>query len=106
MIDSQASLDWLSKRAGLNLRYFLTSGSWVAGRYVLMGLLSLGISVAFARLGTAELYGQYQFVLAVVSFLSILSLPGLNTVTLIAVAKGIPRVLVDATRVCFRASWL
>jgi len=99
-------LHQLSQKVGLDLDYFLPSGLWVAMRYILLGIFSLGISIAFARLGTAELYGQYQFSLAVVSFLSVLALPGLNTVSLIAAAKGMPKVLLSATRVCFQASWL
>jgi O-antigen/teichoic acid export membrane protein len=106
MIDPSIILDRLGKKAGLNLQYFLASGLWVSVRYVLMGLLSLAISVAFARLGGKELYGQYQFILAIVAFLSILSIPGLNIVSLKAVAKGAPNVLIAATRVCFKAAWL
>lgn len=106
MIDTNLVLDRLGKKAGLNLRYFLSSGSWVAARYVLMGLLSLALSVAFARLGGKELYGQYQFVLAIVSFLAILTIPGLNIVALKAVAQDRPSVLVGATRISFRASFL
>jgi len=96
----------LSQKVGLDLDYFLPSGLWVGARYTILGILSLGISIAFARLGTAELYGQYQFSLALVSFLSVLTIPGLNTVALIAVAKGIPKVLLSATRICFQAGWL
>jgi len=103
---TKSPLRALGQKVGLDLEYFLPSGLWVAGRYILLGVLSLLISIAFARLGTAELYGQYQFALAVVSLLSVLTIPGLNTVTLIAVAKGLPKVLIGATRICFQAGWL
>lgn len=99
-------LDWAGEKLGLNVRYFVASGSWVAARYILLGLLSLALSVAFARLGGKELYGEYQFSLAVVGFLSFLSLPGLNTVGLRAVASGKLGVLVSATRASFRISFL
>jgi len=102
----KVELPTLSRKIGLNLEYFLSSGSWVAARYIFLGLLSLGISIAFARLSTAELYGKYHFTLAVINFLSLLSLPGLNTMALIAAAKGSPQTIIATTRIGFRMSWL
>lgn len=72
----------------LHAAYFLKNGSWVTLRYGVIVISGLLISVAFSRLVTKELYGQYQFVIAFISFLSLLSLPGLNIVTLRESIKG------------------
>ena len=99
-------LTWAGQRLGLNLRYFAVSGFWVTIRYILLGLISLATSVAFARLATQELYGQYQFVFSIISLLSLLSLPGLNTISLRGVSKGLLGTVVTTTKLSFRASWL
>jgi O-antigen/teichoic acid export membrane protein len=99
-------VEQLEKRTGLNLRYFAVSGFWVTIRYILLGLLSLATSVAFARLATQEIYGQYQFVFSIISLLSLLSLPGLNTISLRGVSKGLLGTVLTTTKLSFRASWL
>lgn len=50
----------------------------------------LGIlrSVAFARMATPEVYGQYNYVLSIIGMVGILSLPGLNTALVESVARG------------------
>jgi O-antigen/teichoic acid export membrane protein len=94
----------LSKKVGLNIPYFLTSSFWVVLRYSLLGILSLVTSIGFARLGSQTLYGQYQFVISLVSFFSVITLPGLNIVALKAVVNNLPGIIRDTARLCFRLS--
>jgi O-antigen/teichoic acid export membrane protein len=77
-----------TKKFKADIEYFFRNGSWVTIRYGVIVVSGLLISVAFSRLVTKELYGQYQFVIAFISFLSLLSLPGLNIVTLRESIKG------------------
>lgn len=96
--------DWLDRlevRLGVNLRAAATHGGWVTLRYACLAALSLLVSVSFARLGTPELYGQYQLVLSILALLSFLTLPGLNTLSLRAIAQGAPGMLRRATRLSF-----
>lgn len=99
-------LDHAGRRLGLDLRYFAASGFWVTVRYVSLGLLSLATTAAFVRLAPPALYGQYQTAFSVMSLASILSLPGLNIVSLRNVAAGTPQAVVETTRLSIRASWL
>lgn len=46
------------------------------------------LSVAFARLVSSEVYGQYQFVLAIMAMASVAALPGMNLSILQSAAKG------------------
>ncbi len=99
-------LDRVGQRLGLDVRYFATSGFWVAVRYVGLGLLSLATTTAFARLASPHLYGQYQYAFSLMSLVSVLSLPGLNILSLRNVAAGTPRAVIDTTTLSVRASWL
>lgn len=75
-------------KLGLDLPYFIGNGFWVSIRLFFEILAGLALSVAFARLATQEMYGQYQFVLSVFALVSILSIPGLNTSIIKSAAEG------------------
>lgn len=99
--------DWLtlaSQRLGINLAYFLPNAITIVGRYVTTTLLGFLLSIAFARLAEKEVFGQYQYVLSVVSLLSIFSLPGLNTAALRAFVEGDERALERSVRYSFFGS--
>lgn len=73
---------------GLDLPYFLKNGFWVTIRQVTTVVMGLLLSTVFARLASKEIFGQYQFVLSILSVVSILSVPGFNTSITRAVARG------------------
>ncbi|MFB6245128.1 MAG: oligosaccharide flippase family protein [Candidatus Nanohaloarchaea archaeon] len=64
---------------------------------------SLLVSVAFARLASQSLYGQYIFVISIVSFLSLVSMPGVRTTIFRSVSQGNESFYVDATK--FTVLW-
>ncbi len=78
----------LGNKIGLDLPYFIKNGFWVMMRQVVGSIGGLLLSVVFARLATQEVFGQYQFVLSILSIVSILSIPGLNTALVRSVARG------------------
>lgn len=78
----------MGEKFGLDLPYFVKNGFWVLFRQGIASVGGLLLSVAFARLATQEVFGQYQFILSILSIASILSVPGLNTSIIQSVAKG------------------
>ena len=76
------------RKIGIDLPYFLKNGFWVAVRQLVSILGGLILSAVFARMATQEIFGQYQFILAVLSIVSILSVPGLNVSITRSVARG------------------
>lgn len=76
------------KRMGFDLPYFIKNGFWVAIRQIIGTMSGLALSIAFARLATQEILGQYQLILSILSVASILSLPGLNTALTQSAARG------------------
>lgn len=78
----------ISRLVGLDLAKHLSNGKWI---FLKFGVVAVGgwiLSLVFARLGTKEVLGQYQYILSCVMVVSLSSLPGLNTAALEAVANG------------------
>ena len=76
------------KRYQLDISYIIKNEFWV---YLRRGITlggGLAVSVAFARLASKEVLGQYNFILALLAIFSVLSIPGLNTAVLRSVARG------------------
>jgi len=96
--------DWLQEYAKLDVRYFVRNGLWVSLRFVIISLLGALVTVSFARFGTAELLGQYQFVISLLALISFVALPGFSIALLDAHAKENYGALVKATRISFFAS--
>ena len=69
-------------------------------------LTSILVSVAFARLSSQNLYGQYIFVISIVSFLSLITMPGIRTTIFRSVSKGNDSFYLDATKFSVRWSLL
>ena len=81
-------LNYIRKLTGINVHYYIASGSWVAVEQVLKMLVGLGLSVVFARFLSQETYGTYQLVIAFIGTLAIFSLPDLNTSIFSSVTHG------------------
>jgi O-antigen/teichoic acid export membrane protein len=73
---------------GLDLTYFVKNGFWVLLRQIIASLCGLSVSVAFARIASKEILGQYQLALSIISVVSIFSIPGLNVAVMRSIARG------------------
>jgi O-antigen/teichoic acid export membrane protein len=81
----------LSKKIGnkfdFDLPYFVENGFWVSANQIVQVLIGLGLSVVLARFTSTEVLGQYNFLLSILSILSIISMPGVNISLFRAIAK-------------------
>lgn len=102
----QNGLRAASRVVHLDLRYYLPGSFWLTSSYVISILLSLTLSVLFARLASQTLYGQYRFALSFFSLLAILSLPGLNLAMVRAIANGRDDAFMHGTGSKFKFSCL
>lgn len=99
-------LDQFEKYFQLDIRYYIKNSSYlIIDQVVSMGF-SVLLSIAFARLVTQDLYGQWSYVLSIMGILTIFSLPGISTAINQAVARGYDRVLIEGTKVRFKWSVL
>jgi len=94
----------LGQKIGIDLPYYIENGFWVTMGQVFAMFAGLLLSVAFARLTTQEVYGQYQLVLSIVSIISIVSIPGLNTSIVQSVANGFDGSYKQTVGISFRWS--
>ncbi|MFH1353985.1 MAG: oligosaccharide flippase family protein [bacterium] len=78
----------IGRQLGIDLPYFVKYGAWAAGRHFTAAVVGLGLSMAFARLVSQTLFGQYQLILSIMALVSIISLPGLQTSLLQSIARG------------------
>ncbi|HOW60781.1 MAG TPA: oligosaccharide flippase family protein [Candidatus Moranbacteria bacterium] len=67
------------EKIGIDLPYFVKHGFFATMRQIVDLLAGLLLAIMFARFATKDVFGHYQFVIAIFSIVSILSLPGLNT---------------------------
>ncbi len=62
----------------LDVKYFLKASTYSSIQQVIGVISGLIISYFFGHFASVELYGNYNYVITVVGFLTILALPGLN----------------------------
>lgn len=82
--------------------YVAKGGFWLGFGQVIGALTAFASSIFFANLVSKEIYGNYKFVIATVSIISALSLTGMGTVIVQAVARGAEGVFKDAVRTTLR----
>lgn len=68
--------------------YLAKSGFWISAFNVLSIGLGIVTTIIFTRFSNKITYGYYQYIIAAVSTIWILSLPGINTAIIKSVAKG------------------
>ncbi len=84
----KAKIDEYGKKYQIDLAYVIKNEFWVYLRLGISLIFGLALSVAFARLVPQEVFGQYNFLLAILGIVSIASIPGLNAAVLRSVARG------------------
>ncbi len=84
----RSALDGLSQTLDLDILYFVRNGLWIALGYAGMMLLRLAGTIIFAHLAEQQLYGQYQFIITVVTVLVVFSLPNMGFAIMQSVASG------------------
>jgi len=77
-----------SKKYQIDLAYVIKNEFWVYLRLGTSLITGLAVSVVFARLASKEVFGQFNFILAILAIVSIASMPGLNAAILRSTARG------------------
>ena len=100
---TRQALVWSQKYTQTDMIYLAKGGSWLTLGEVVSIVVSFSLVLAFANLLPREIYGQYQYVLSIISIFVIFSLPGMNMAVIRATAKGHEGSFVPAlkTRISF-----
>lgn len=102
----QQSISWISQKTGFDIRYYLKNGFWVGLRQLVGFITSLAFSIAFTRLASSEVYGNYQLITSIIATLAILSIPGLNSSIIQSTARGFDGSYKKTVRISFLWSLL
>src|SRR3989344_3201953 len=96
--------DKLQKFLKTDTAYLMSGGRWLLA--VRFGSLAVAfvLSLLYARLLPKELYGNYRYILNILGIFSFLSLPGLGTAMVYAVARGFEGSFLKATKVDLASS--
>jgi O-antigen/teichoic acid export membrane protein len=88
-----------------NTSYLLKSTSWLSVGSVFGIGISFFLSFLYARYLTKDLYGDYRYILSIISIAGIFTLPGMNTVITRAVARGFDGTFRNASIIIFLSSF-
>lgn len=89
-----------------DMLYAVTNGFWLSMGQGLSIVAVFAFAVVFGYFLPKQVYGDYKFILSVVSILGSLSLAGMGTVVVQATAQGKEGVLKDAVRTALRWGFL
>lgn len=96
------SIKWSERIFKTDMIYVVKNGSWSAfGQFVSIGF-SFILSISFAHFLPKEVYGNYKFILSLTSIIGGLSLSGIGTAIIQAIAQGKERVLPDSVKVSLK----
>lgn len=84
----QGLIDFGRRLTGLDIEYFAKGGFWMILLQAYIMVTGLLLSILFARLLEKVAFGQYQFIIAIISALAITALPGLHPAIMQEVTKG------------------
>jgi len=99
-------LDRIGKYLQLDLYYYIKNFLYLVTARFGTDLARFALSIAFARLVTRDIYGQWNFILAIVGICVIFTLPGMGTAITQSVSTGHDGVLVQGTKQRFKWSVL
>lgn len=83
-----AILRWSEKYTKTDMVYLAKGGTWGMVSQISVALMTFGLTIAFAHLVPKETYGQYKYILSIVSLLGTLTLSGIGMATLQSISRG------------------
>lgn len=99
-------LRWSEKYTKTDMVYLVNAGFWSNLNLVITSILGLLLSVAYANLLPADVFGVYQFLLSLSAIVTALALAGMNNAVSQAVSRGYEGVLRTSVGVQLRWSTL
>lgn len=99
-------LIWSQKYTKTDMIYLAKNSFWTGIGKFFSSISGLIILIVLTRFVSKDVVGQYNFFLSILAIIAIFSIPGLNTSTIEAVAKGNDGVYKKAVKTSFKWSWL
>ncbi len=90
-----AFLRWSERYTKTDMLYLASGGFWSVIGQVAASLTALCLAIVMARFVPKDLYGDYKYILAIVSILATFSLTGIGTSVFQSIARGYRSSLAD-----------
>jgi O-antigen/teichoic acid export membrane protein len=84
----KALLRWSEKYTKTDMIYLATVGLWSNSGVIIISVLALLLSIAFANLLPSDVYGTYQYLISLSAIIAALTLGGMNSAVAQSVARG------------------
>ena len=97
-------LTWTGRFFKIDTHYLMRGTFWSAISQIVITLSALALSMVLSRYLPKEMYGEYKYVLSLVSILSIFTLSGLGISVLQSAARGFDSALIEGFRISLRWS--
>lgn len=81
-------LKWAETHTKTDMLYLAKGSFWGGVSQFGLTIMTLALASSFSRLVTKDVYGQYKYVLSIVSILSTFTLSGLGTAVIQSVSRG------------------
>lgn len=94
-------INYYSKKIGIDLNYFIKGSFWNSLNQLVNVTLGMILSVFLARFTTQDVLGNYNFIISIMSMLSIIAMPGLNVSLMKSVSNKKDGVYVRSFRLSF-----
>lgn len=97
-------LNWTTRTLRIDTYYLAHGTFWSTLSQIIITLSALALSMVMSRYVPKEVYGEYKFILSLVSTLSIFTLSGLGVSVLQSAARGFNSALPEGFRISLRWS--
>jgi O-antigen/teichoic acid export membrane protein len=98
-------LAFLERRLKTDVHYLLSGTFWGGVSQVASIASALALSIVISRYVPKDVYGEYKYILSIVSLLPILSLTGIGSAVLQSVSRGFDGALAEGFRANLRWSY-
>lgn len=99
-------LEKYTKKFGLDLKYFLYGGFWIFLNEIINFTRGFVISILFANFLSKETYGEYTFILTLLSIAMLFALPGIPITIIRSLTKNFDGTYKKANNLVFKWSFL
>lgn len=97
-------LRWSEKYTKTDMIYLTKGSFWLNFNNIISSIFSFVLSILFARFVSKDIYGNYQFLISLVSIIGTLTLIGMNAAVTQAVARNLEGVFKDSVKTQIRFS--
>ena len=95
-----------SSKVGLDLPYFIKGGFWLGISRIFLFIKGFLLSVILANMFSKESFGEYYFVMTILTLTGIFALPGMGVAIVQSITRGYEGTYFKALREVFKYSWM